>query len=938
MVATCISPTTRRTCNAQGTAFIDSECIGGRGCVAPTDGGTAAASCQCLRTGQLGCSTIDNDVYEYDSCGTRLSRVADCLLTLQENCIMFPEGPRCSRAVTCTTDSNCASVDHCVDGGCVPDICNQSPPGNRPFCNGEAVTQCRANGSGFQVLQTCTPADGGQACVSIASTPYADCRCVTNAYRGCSNTDIYNFNSCGVRGTLVAFCTSPEECADGPTGPYCQRNFACATDSQCLAGEFCGAGRCAPRVCTPGARQCSGAQLQRCDARGTAWEVVDDCTGGRVCSTAGAGACVCVANARQGCSGAAIYAFDSCGARGALQMTCGANQVCEESGATASCVAPPPPMSCLGDSACGTNRICVDTQCAARVCAPNTTFCAAGTVRACDSRGADSTFLTECEPGTTCTENAGSALCSCAGTGRLGCSGGNVVQLDGCGRVGQLVTTCAASARCVETGNTAVCAALPVDGGVAVDAGVTCTPNASTACSFGDLWSFNSCNQPQGIVDDCQGAITCNGIGGPPACRSSVADAGSPWYTRACPLVQDVQFPTVLPADCRCFVNRAPASGIDRCTGLLYVPLSTRVGTGPDLRSQPQSRFNGGVVVGRELFVGADWSSATNPTQGLVMAVHLDTGDRRIVSGAYQDAATGYFQVGTGPSFHRVIDVKRASTGELYALSVPTTSFTLEIVRFDAVTGNRTLVWRGRDAAFGQCASGDPAKSSVGYHDRSFHVDAAGNFILAFRGAGLLSEGVGLVRVSADGATCGFVTRSGAGPLNAFFGQNIGTGFEVDRGFYSGVTEHQGQLYVLNDALLALFRVDPVTGNRARISSASTSNGVLGAGAVNFGGIGQRWLTWDATRNVMWATGINSYRGMAAVDLATGDRIEGYCRTTNATASWRNICLGGVLEGGFQNLGGFWLDPANGDPILVHEQHSLVRVDLRNGNSMRFSW
>jgi hypothetical protein len=225
----------------------------------------------------------------------------------------------------------------------------------------------------------------------------------------------------------------------------------------------------------------------------------------------------------------------------------------------------------------------------------------------------------------------------------------------------------------------------------------------------------------------------------------------------------------------------------------------------------------------------------------------------------------------------------------------------------------------------------------VTYLDRVFAVDATGGFYLAFRGAGPYSEGVGLVRVSPDGATCRFVTRSGAGALNAYANSPIGGGFTVDRGFYSGLVERQGQLYVLNDALLALFRVDPQTGNRVRVSSASTALGLLGDGPINLGGIGQRWLAWDATRNLMWASGVLSYRALTAVDLSTGNRIEATCRSTNVSPPWRNVCLGGVLEGGFQNFGGFWLDPANGDPILVHENHSLVRVDLRNGNSVRFS-
>jgi hypothetical protein len=841
--------------------------------------------------------------------------------------------------VTCTSDSNCANRDYCLDGLCVPDVCNSSPPGDRAFCNGETVMRCRPNGSGYEVVESCGGPDAGQVCLTLSTTPYADCRCLANARRGCSNTDIYNFDSCGVRGSLAQFCTDPEVCTEGPTGPFCRRNTSCVVDENCLAGEFCGAGACTPRVCTPGAQRCVGAQAQRCDARGTSWEVKDDCLGGESCVlTTGVAQCQCAPNARQGCVGNQVFQFDACGAQGAGVMTCGAMQVCAESGATASCVAAPPAMSCLSDASCGAGNVCLDDVCALRVCAPSQSFCAAGSVRLCDARGATSTFVTECTAGASCTQDANGARCGCVANARQGCADGDVYQFDSCGQRGQLVTDCGAGA-CVANGAGALCALPPADAGMSgIDAGAGCTPRARTDCWLGDLWSFDSCGHLEGLVQECPGTVTCNTIGGPAACRSSVADAGSPFWSRACPLVQDVENPTVLDADCRCFINRAPTSGIPQCVGLQYVPTSTRFGAGPSLRSLPQAHFNGGVVVGREVMVGADWSSSTHPVQGLVMAVHLDTGARRIISGAYEDPMTGFAQTGSGPAFAKVIDVKVGSGGALFALSVPTTSASLEIVRVDPSTGARTLVWRGRDPAFGQCASGDPARpNGVTYHERVFELDATGGFYLAFRGAGPYSEGVGLVRVSADGASCSFVTRSGAGALNAWAGNDVGSGFTVDRGYYSGLVQRQGQLYVLNDVLLSLFRIDPATGARTRISSASTSTGVVGAGPVNLGGIGQRWLTWDATRNLLWATGVQSYRALTAVDLATGDRTEATCRSTNASVPWRNTCLGGVLEGGYQNFGGFWVDPANGDPIVVHENHSLVRVDVRNGNSVRFS-
>jgi hypothetical protein len=372
------------------------------------------------------------------------------------------------------------------------------------------------------------------------------------------------------------------------------------------------------------------------------------------------------------------------------------------------------------------------------------------------------------------------------------------------------------------------------------------------------------------------------------------------------------------------------------------LPLTTRFGTGPSIRSLPQAHYYGGIIIGREVFLGADWSSSVLPNQGLIMAINLDTGNRRIVSGSFDDPASGNTVTGTGPAFANVIDVKRGvgSDTNLYALSVPASTFNLEIVRVNPTTGNRTLVWRGRDAAYGQCASGDPARPAVTYHERIFGLTSSGEFYLGFRGAGFTSEGVGLVRIAANGQSCSFVSRSGAGSLNAYAFLDIGQGYVVDRGFYTGLTQHAGQLYVLHDTIKALFRIDPATGNRTRVSGAGTAYGILGDGPINLGGIGERWTQWDPVRNVMWTAGVINYRTLVAVDLTTGDRVQAFCSSSTSNdppTPWRNLCLSGVMTSGFENFGGLFLDPVSQDLFIVHDNHSLSRVDLRNGNSMRFS-
>lgn len=923
-------------CRANGSGYdVTRSCMEGRVCVALDT--APYADCRCVSEGQLACESpsLGADVYEVDSCGTRVRRIQDCVVAARESCVSDERGVRCSAPETCTASANCASSDYCFDGRCVPDVCIPPPisnPNSRRFCDGNVVRVCAEDGSGFVEVESC---GGGQICVTLPSDPGADCRCAA-AGTACNDTDRWVFDSCGAFTSRVQSCDGSLECVEGPSGSSCELRTTCTRDTDCVAGRLCDAGRCVPRVCTAGSARCTGARAERCDDRGTAWTPIDDCVGGEVCVMAsGSASCVCTASASLGCATGDVYDFDSCGVRGARATDCTGTSVCVGGPSGPSCVdASTPPMSCVGDIDCGAGQICLDTLCSARVCAPNASFCEAGAARRCDSRGAGSVLLDDCDGGQTCGgSSGGEARCTCVVGARLGCSAGDVYQFDSCGGRGSITQDCTGS--CIESAGSASCVTPPLT----VPPAPSCAARASSACYLGDLYWYDSCGVPGEIREDCAGAVRCNTIGGPPACRSSVADMSSPYWERSCPLVQDVELQTDLPADCRCFINRTPLGGIDRCTGALYVPPSTRIGTGPSLRVLPQASFNGGVVLGRELFVGAGWSSAARPRQGLVMAVHLDTADRRIVSGAYDDPSTGFAETGTGRSFARVIDVQSGPDGNLYALSVPATSPDLEIIRVSPTTGARTLVWKGRDASFGQCASGDPARLAVTYHDRVFGITPAGEFYLAFRGAGFYSEGVGLVRIAADGASCSFVTRSGAGSLSAHRGADIGGGYELDRGYYGGLVQHtDGNLYTLNDVYKALFRIDPTTGARTRVSSAATSWGLLGDGPANFGGIGQRWLTWDSARSIMWATGLLSYRGLTAIDLANGNRTEAYCRSSNPLVPWRDTCLGGVLEGGYQNEGGFWIDPANGDPILVHEAHGIVRVDLENGNSMRISF
>jgi hypothetical protein len=83
-----------------------------------------------------------------------------------------------------------------------------------------------------------------------------------------------------------------------------------------------------------------------------------------------------------------------------------------------------------------------------------------------------------------------------------------------------------------------------------------------------------------------------------------------------------------------------------------------------------------------------------------------------------------------------------------------------------------------------------------------------------------------------------------------------------------------------------------------------------------------------------------NFRSLVAVDLTTGDRTQADCSTTggvDAPTPWRQLCLSGVLAAGYQDFGGPFLDPVSNDLFVVHDNHSLTRIDLVNCSSMRFS-
>ena len=205
-------------------------------------------------------------------------------------------------------------------------------------------------------------------------------------------------------------------------------------------------------------------------------------------------------------------------------------------------------------------------------------------------------------------------------------------------------------------------------------------------------------------------------------CKSSVKDASSPFYSRSCKLTHQLAKPTSLPADCRCLDNRSPASGVDACKRPFdAAKAGASIGAGPSFALYENAHLSGGFIDAAKntLVASVYWDGSSTP-KGLVVRYDLKTWARTFVSGEWKDGAPK--STGTGPAFTHLKDIKPGKDGMWYALAYKPQR--AEIFRVDPANGNRTVVWAGGDAKFGQCASVRPWRGSPDPRDSRFSKQA----------------------------------------------------------------------------------------------------------------------------------------------------------------------------------------------------------------------
>ncbi len=872
----------------------------------------------------------------------------------------------CQGGLQCGTASGVAACQLCV------------PDTLRCASNNTRLERCDEAGSAFLLEDTCS----ASSCKLIGSSLLCEypcdpgtsrCNPLRTQVQVCDATGLTHSaldtcvaNSCTSQGDL-AFCAQPRICTPLSTrcstttpgvvevcdsdGSSWRTQTTCQSGRECLATES--GATC--QTCTPGARTCGAdnGNVRVCNSLGSAWETESTCLGNTCKTSSGITACElpCTPSMRR-CSPLNNY-VQECNAAGdawANVATCAQNS-CTDAASGVSCS--PPALLCEpGATRCSTLGTQVQTCnvagsawdstqscpgadcavveggaiCAAPVCAANTPFCGDDNkVYFCDSRGQVSGVKADCGGTSTCLTFDGIAQCvapdlafSCEPNLQF-CEDNTIYYCSGTGVVSGVRQACSEDEVCAIEAQAPIC----VEGFYTPDPGggePTCVLTSSATCIaiprggtvYGYIWAEvdkPSCDEPSQVVRECSEREQCR-LG---QCTSSVLDPSSPYYSASCPLEQQLDHPTALPADCRCFTNNGSVNGVPIC-GRPYDRgvQGVMVGQGPRVVGLANGRYNGGELVGNTLYVAASWGGST-AQKGAVLAVDLTTGDRTLISGELgQDTA------GSGPALSWVIDVRKGPDGNLYALTQALSPAAPTIVRIRPSTGQRTVVWRGQDAAFGQCPAGDPdASQSVQYTNSGFAVDTSGRFYLGYANA--IRDGRGVVRISADGTSCAYLTASGTREDGLIRGAGPALG-----GFVQGFSFKGNALIATTTQPKSLVSIDLTSGDRT----------VLFTGA-NAGAIGERWTAWDPTRNLYWTVGLMNSVTIVAFDPARNKTLDVFQGCGDPAFPWYPLCPGaGPIKINSLNYGGFWVHPQTGNLWFAQDGVSIVELEVGTANSV----
>lgn len=413
------------------------------------------------------------------------------------------------------------------------------------------------------------------------------------------------------------------------------------------------------------------------------------------------------------------------------------------------------------------------------------------------------------------------------------------------------------------------------------------------------------------IVEECEYGSYCYQNealnDGEATCERSLdpSQAESPYYDYGCwSLPEIVTYKTKLEADCRC---RATSGGNE---GVHFVQVSTKkypygklpqcqplgmldgltfdppLGSGPSFSSfgdaGAASWFGGWFdPVERDLYGLVSYTTPSYRATGAVIAFDVDTGARRVVSGIYPDPRAGNMAFGSGyvspntipsgPADRPLAAARVMRVGparQLYVLSVGDTGQVeardAEIIQVDPTSGERSLVWRSRtaerDAAgFGQCLSNNWSGESLTIVPRSFAVDERGDFYMSFYS---MPEGMGIIRVTSDGAECEVISRHNSGELD------VGGGYTSQAGGrYRAMLIKDDSLYTTVEPWGEFIKINLETGDRLAISTTGNNTGATP---------GESTIEYDHTRDLFYTVGGPGRYAGAIIQESTGQRQKWY--------------------------------------------------------------
>lgn len=410
----------------------------------------------------------------------------------------------------------------------------------------------------------------------------------------------------------------------------------------------------------------------------------------------------------------------------------------------------------------------------------------------------------------------------------------------------------------------------------------------------------------------------------------SLSNPDAEYANRSCVLKQYIEHKTALPADCRCGNNRANTGGLNVCQRPTEVArnMGINIAEGPSFANYYNSELTGGFIDydRNELIASVQWDAGAE-SKGLVVAYNLSDWSRRFISGDAEDEY-GHRVIAKGPRFFELKDIQPGIDGFWYGFGYEQgkSGGGARIFRVDPETGDRSIVWQGRTAEYGQCPSGRKSikiesQKYVQYTQQAFAIDQAdGSFLLSFSNNKM--GGTGIARISPDGSKCDFVTLSG----RRDDGLEVGRGFDM-RGPMLGLYLHNGKIYTHSSGEKTFFEIDPATGNRKALTRKAPKPPAW------------RRVVWDDKREVFWVSGKMNSVTVTAYDPKLNKYLLAH-KSCGKRSDWEwfPLCMGGPLKINSLNYGPMWLNKNTGNLIFGQDLIGIVEFEPETGNSINRSF